>query len=101
MLLYRSTTVFLGHTSVFVCETDGGLAGWRVNGELLTDLPPDVREDLVISETNTAEGTTVESLTIPARAEYNGTRVQCVVFSPDGSAESENATLVIQGSHIY
>ena len=40
----------------------------------------------------------MESLTIPARAEYNGTRVQCFVGIFGGSSdESENATLEIQG----
>ena len=40
----------------------------------------------------------MQSLTIPARAEYNGTRVQCLVFSLSGSDLSDNATLLIQGT---
>ena len=84
---------------MFTCETDGGgLTGWRVNGIILQSLPPEIRSDLLSSGTNTDEGTVVEELTIPARAEYNGTRVQCLVGIFGGSSdESENATLRIQG----
>ena len=51
---------------------------------------------------NTANGrSTVESLSIPAKAEYNGTRVQCLALSLDGSsAESENVILEIQGTIV-
>ena len=73
---------------------------WRVNGTILQSLPPEIRNDVVVSPTNTPEGSVVEELTIPARAEYNGTRVQCVVLRFGGSSdESENATLRIQGIH--
>ena len=87
---------------MFTCETVGGLTGWRVNGIILQSLPPEIRSDVVVSETNTPEGTRVEELTIPARAEYNGTRVQCLVLGFGGSSdESENATLRIQGNIVY
>ena len=83
---------------MFTCETDGGVFGWKINGTLLEGLPPEIRSDVMISVTNTPEGSTVESLTIPARAEYNGTRVQCLVGIFGGSSdESENVTLEIQG----
>ena len=86
---------------MFTCETVGGVPGWRVDGKLLQSLPPEIRSDLLISPTNTDEGTVVEELTIPARAEYNGTRVQCLVGIFGGSSdESENATLRIQGNII-
>ena len=83
---------------MFTCETDDGFSGWRINGTRLQDLPPEIRNDVMVSVTNTPEGSTVESLIIPARAEYNGTRVQCLVVTVEGSSdESENATLEIQG----
>ena len=84
---------------MFTCETVGGVTGWRVNRTILQSLPPEIRSDLHFSETSTDEGTVVEELTIPARAEYNGTRVQCLVGIFGGSSdESENATLRIQGN---
>ena len=87
---------------MFTCETDGGgLTGWRVNGTSLESLPPKIHNDLHISGSNTNEGTRVETLTIPARAEYNGTRVQCLVLSLSGSDQSENATMIIQGIFIH
>ena len=98
----KNTTVFLDQSAVFTCETDGGLSVWRINGSLLYYLPSEIRSDLDVSETNTAEGTTVEVLTIPARAEYNETKVQCLVgIFGGGSSESENATLKIQGTTCY
>ena len=86
---------------MFTCETVGDAATWRVNGILLRRLPPEIRSDLVDSETNTDEGTVMEELTIPGRAQYNGTRVQCLVGELGGSSdESENATLMIQGIYL-
>ena len=94
----ENATVFLDQSAEFTCETDGGLSGWRMNGTLLEDLPPEIHSDLSVSVTNTAEGSRVEVLTIPARAEYNGTRVQCLVLGFGSFVESENATLKIQGT---
>ena len=86
---------------MFTCETVGGdAATWRVNGTILQSLPPEIHSDVDVSPTNTDEGTVVEKFTIPARAEYNGTKVQCLVGIFGGSSlsdESENATLTIQG----
>ena len=91
-------TVFLNQSAAFTCETDGGLSGWKINGTLPGDLPPAVGSDLEFSSTNTDEGTTLLKLTIPARAEYNNTRVQCLTGTFDGSsAESETAILKVQG----
>ena len=52
-----------------------------------------------MTETITDDDTTLETLTIPARAEYNETRVQCFVGILIGGStvQSENATLRIQG----
>ncbi|CAI8019347.1 hypothetical protein GBAR_LOCUS11635 [Geodia barretti] len=94
----NSTTVFLNQSAVFTCETDRGLAGWRLNGTILEDLSPEIHDDLEVSTLNTAQGSRVENLTIRARAEYNGTRVQCLVIvfgSP--SVNSRSANLKIQG----
>ena len=89
-----SIVVFLDQSAVFTCETVGGTPSWAVNGTQRELFDPEIRRDLMISET-IDDG--VETLTIPARAEYNGTRVQCLVFSLSGSDQSENATLIIKG----
>ena len=60
---------------MFTCETVGGTLAWIVNGTQREVHPPEIRRDLIVSETVTDGGTTQETLTIPARAEYNGTRV--------------------------
>ena len=82
---------------MFTCETVGGTLAWIVNETQREVHSAEIRRDLVVSETVTDDDTTLETLTIPARAEYNGTRVQCGVFTFGGSDQSENATLSIQG----
>ena len=72
---------------MFTCETVGGVLSWVVNGTQREVLPDEIRRDLVTSEETVNDGgRTEQSLTIPARAEYNGTRVQCVVLSLSGRA---------------
>ena len=98
----ENATVYLNKTAVFTCKTSGGLSGWRVNGILRQNLQPKIQNDIKVSETSILNGTTVEELSIVARAEYNGTRVQCVITELGGSHdESENATLEIQGIGDY
>ncbi|CAI8013976.1 hypothetical protein GBAR_LOCUS8790 [Geodia barretti] len=46
----ESTTVFLNQPAVFTCETRGGITLWRVNGTQRELLLPEIRSDLVISE---------------------------------------------------
>ncbi|CAI8007712.1 hypothetical protein GBAR_LOCUS5345 [Geodia barretti] len=92
----ESTTIFLNQSAVFTCMTRGGVTLWRVNGTQRELLLPILR-DLVVSET-TSEGVVMQTLTIPARAQYNGTRVQCVSAIVGVSlVESDNVTLTIQG----
>ena len=70
-----------------------------IDGIVLTELEessPEIRAD-ISTDTNTSAGMTVETLTILAKAQYNGTRFQCGVFTFSGSVQSESATLKIQG----
>ena len=86
-----NVTVFINKTAVFTCVIHGPYY-WRVNGTSLGRLPSDISDDLgTYQETDDNEKII---LTIPGRAEYNGTRVQCVVV---GGNDSENVTLTIQG----
>ena len=93
------TTVFLGHTAEFICGTRGAnYAFWRVNGTSYNDLPPELRDDLVPGR-ETVGVNEVYTLTIPGRAEYNETVVQCKAGdSGNGSIESANTTLKVQGN---
>ena len=97
----EDTVVFLNQSAVFTCETDDGIPAWRINGTVLNDLPPEIHDDIEVVVTHTAEGTTVEELTIPGRVGYNGTRAQCLALIFGGStAESETVTMRIQGTSI-
>ena len=82
---------------MFTCETVGGTLAWIVNETQREVHPAEIRRDLVVSEIVIDDDTTLETLTIPVRAEYNGTRVQCAVFTFGGSNQSEIATMTIQG----
>ena len=94
----ESTTIFLNQSAVFTCETRVGITSWRVNGTQREILLDEIRSDLVVSESPVPGGTTVHTLTIPVRAQYNGTRVQCLSVTIGGPyVESDNVTLTIQG----
>ena len=98
-----NTAVFLGQSAaVFECETSGGeLSGWRVNGTAYSSLSPDIRSDLDAAESVSDDDNTLITLTIPARAKYNGTRVQCVTIILGGAFdESDNVTMQIQGGKV-
>ena len=92
----ESVVVFTDSGAEFVCEARNAPAfTWRVNGTFLGQLDPSLRADLDTDQ-ETVGDNELYTLTIPARAEYNGTVVQCVVFGGE-FRESGNATLTIQG----
>ena len=84
--------VFLGKEATFGCLSRDDTALWRVND---IDLPSELFPDLVTDETVSAS-IYLFALTIPGRAEYNGTRVQCVT---GGGERSNTALLEIQGMY--
>ena len=91
-------TVFLDDDAVFFCVTRGTSSfHWRLNGTDYNNLSSDVQDDLTIFNVSTGLAELID-LIITARAEYNETRVQCVIESNDGeSVVSNTATLYIQG----
>ena len=86
---------------MFKCVTAGQdyLTGWKLNGTLWQDLPPEIESKTKLQAIN-HNGTRLEYLRIEARVEYNGTLVQCLILSTDGFSmlESENATLTVLGN---
>ena len=98
----ENVTVFIDQSALFTCETDGGIPDWRVNGTQLHDLLRQIREDICIEGRNTDHNTTIETFTIPAKAGYNETKINCLVLDIYGSSvESETAILRIQGNCNY
>ena len=94
-------TVFPDDDAFFSCLTQGSFSPhWRLNGTDYDDLSSDVQDDVVTSSASTALSEFID-LIITARAEYNGTRVECVAENNDGdSVISDTATLTIQGKLI-
>ena len=93
-----SVFVFTESEAEFTCETRNAPAfSWRVNGTFLGQLDPSLRAELDTDQ-ETVGNIDRHTLTITARAEYDGTVVQCVASVPGGDfRESRNATLMIQG----
>lgn len=92
--------MFVNETAVFTCIVTGGdIGSWRLNDLILDNLPPEY--DFEISSYTADNGDTHLTLQFLARAEFNGTRVQCVTFSFDGISFSETVTLLIQGNDYY
>ena len=93
----RNITVLPDETAKLTCEVTGGHVAWAVNGSAISDLQSfQLHRDLHESHTISEEGNPVLILTITARAEYNGTTVQCLV-NGGLSGQSEIASLSIQG----
>ena len=96
-------TVYLDHRAVFECEVDGGLAEWKVNGSLFSNLGetlPVLLDDVDSDREVTSEGTLKLILTITGRAEYSGLTVQCVVGDFGGNSDtSDIVTMNVQGIH--
>ena len=90
--------MFTESEAEFTCRTrNAPFFAWRVNGTFLGQLDPSLRADLD-TDRETVGDTEQYTLTIPARAKYNGTVVQGVASVPGGDfRESRNATLMIQG----
>ena len=91
-------TVFLDDDTFFVCVTRGSSSShWRLNGIDYNNLSSDVQDDLVIDSSSSAQSETL-NLLLPAKTEYNETRVECVAENNDeDSVVSNTATLYIQG----
>lgn len=92
--------VFVNQPANFTCEADDGTTNWKINGTPVNSLSSDMRADMKPSLTHNEKGNTVSTLTISAKAEYNGTTVQCIIFNDDNiiSDQSESVTLTIQGN---
>ena len=68
------------------------IIGWRVNNLSFRQFPSISRGSV------NENGTSVETLIIPARLEYNGTEVECVAFSGGSQAVmTEPAILTLIG----
>ena len=90
--------MFLNQTAEFRCEFSGGDVSWRVNGKPRSELTSIPRDDLDTKLVDSENGNPLDILTIIARAEYDGTTVQCLVYG-DNSDQSENVSLRIQGGN--
>ena len=95
----ENITVFTNHSAVFSCESNGSYSGWRIWGTVSTD---QLRNDVSVSFVAMTANIVTEQMTISARSEYNGTRIQCLTWGVRSSIEeSEIAILYIQGNNYF
>jgi hypothetical protein len=89
-----------GEKAHFHCITNGNSIVWRVDGTNLDDLPSGTLKDEAVLEERivNSTGRRVFTLSIPGRALYNGTEVQCVA---DDGEFSNVATLIVKGALTY
>lgn len=92
----ENIVVFVNQSADFRCEVRGGVTEWKVNQKPENELSPDLRNNMKMTSVDNERGTVVSTLTITARADYNGTTVQCVTFG-NFSRQSGSVTLTIQG----
>ena len=72
-----------------------------MNGTAYNNLPPAIRDDLDTDQESVGS-IEIYTLTIPGRAEYNETAVQCVAGDGGGGTiESTIATLKVQVKTMY
>ena len=87
--------MFVGEEAVFRCRhPTADIIGWRVNGSSVGQNHP---TDITPGTTRDDDGNLVNTLTIIARPEYNGTEVQCVALFRDGSPTVTSPPSVLQG----
>lgn len=70
---------------------------WRVNGSLLErDPPPDITPGIICDD----DGNLVDTLTITARPEFNGTEVVCVAKFNDGTPAINSSMALLIGTNM-
>ena len=98
-----SVTVFSGSTTELICRTkNADQAYWKLNETILARYngPLPLLNDTKSLQEHFQGGISTVTLTIKARTEYHGLVIQCVavVFGGGPEVESENATLMVQGT---
>ena len=92
--------MFQDWTATFTCEVSHGFTSWAVNGKPRAELSPQLQRD-VHTSSETESRNPQFTLTIKARAEYNGTTVQCLLFGNGFYDQSDTASLIIQGKKLF
>ena len=73
----------IGEEAVFRCQNLGAdFVFWKFNGSKVTQNPP---PDITPATTRDENNHLVNTLTVVARLEFNGTQVECGAILPNGS----------------
>ena len=88
----------VGENAVFRCRhPNASIIRWRRDGELLgRNLPPDITPGTERDINNFL----VQTLTIVAGPQYNGTEIVCVAKFDNGNQDEMTPPVTLQGSYI-
>ena len=94
-----SQTVAENETAVFSCSIDAGNLRWYVDGN---PIDSNGNPDFIPSNYPSDGEPPVHTLSIVARCDYNGARVECfaLFLNPTGNMMSGEVNLTIQGIHV-
>ena len=85
-----------GVEAVFRCQDPTAhVIVWRVNGSTVGQRPP---PNITTAATQDGSGSLVNTLTILALLEYNGTEVECEAITDSLTKRTPLVTILIQGS---
>ena len=85
----QNVTVCFGEEAIFESETDGGHSGWKINGILAEDSPPD-KGFIEQSPRVTSDATILLTLKFKPTTPFsrNGVKIESIVINPvNGSSE--------------
>ena len=92
----KNITVFENLTAIFSCEVSSGFHSWAVNEKPINELSFELSRNVNISLLAHENENSQHRLTITARAELNGTVVECLI-NGGFSDRSGLVSLTIQG----
>ena len=113
ILVPPSLTTCPGQTVMFNCTSYGAPIEWSVftpninyTNLLISSIPPHsesmdgvIMADLIALDVSTMPIKVVSSLTINVKTEHEGSKVQCIGFSANGSAANKSGSIHITGDY--
>lgn len=94
-----SQDVPIGSEAVFRCRhPTADTIRWRVDDAFLGRNPP---PDITPRTERNDEGILVDVLTIVARAQYNGTKVECVAQFDNGTPDEQTFPVLLTGKYYH
>ena len=89
----RNPAVCVGESAMFITETIGDVAFWRLNGVAEQNLSPEIINQIGLVESNTPNGTIIKTLTIDYNETFNGLEVLSAAEASGSSGSTVNSSV--------